>query len=466
MDKRVLQRSLKALQVLGDAGFIMAALVLAYYARFFLQVIPVKYGIPDIKYYLFAAPAVLLILMLAMNYAGLYRETRKPAGLDGILNIFISITAGTVMILAATFFVRGFTYSRAVILFMWILSAVFVTAWRMIYSAFFSLLSKKGFITRRIAVLGATKISAMLIERLKREPGTGYRITGCVDNKLKKGGKFAGVPVLGKTKDLKKIVEKYRLDEVFIGLADYNRKETADMIMENEKIKFMIASDVLGIITKSIDYDEIFGIPVFSVRELPLKYARNRFIKRAFDIAGSFFGLLILSPLFAVVAVLIKLDSGGPVFYRQERVGRDGKIFRVFKFRTMRNDAERRTGPVWAKEDDPRRTRIGAFLRKTSIDELPQLINILTGEMSIVGPRPERPFFVEKFKKDVPRYIERHKVKSGLTGWAQVNGLRGNTSLEERVKYDLYYIENWSLSFELKIIVRTVLEVFHHEDAY
>jgi exopolysaccharide biosynthesis polyprenyl glycosylphosphotransferase len=163
---------------------------------------------------------------------------------------------------------------------------------------------------------------------------------------------------------------------------------------------------------------------------------------------------------------MIKLESKGPVFYRQERVGRDNKVFMIYKFRTMKADAEKKTGPVWAKEGDPRRTKTGEFLRKTSIDELPQLFNILTGEMSLVGPRPERPHFVEKFRKTIPRYLERHRVKAGLTGWAQVHGLRGNTSLEERVKYDLYYIENWSLVLELKILVKTALEVFHHDSAY
>jgi exopolysaccharide biosynthesis polyprenyl glycosylphosphotransferase len=466
MDKRFLQRILKAVQVIGDAGFITAALVLAYYFRFFLKLVPVKYGIPEIKYYLFAAPVVVLIFLLAMNYAGLYREVRKLAGLDEILNITIAITTGTVILLAVTFFIRSFTYSRVAILFMWVFCAVFVTAWRLIYRAVFSFLSAGDFIVQRIAVAGATEVSAVLIDRLNRNPGTGYRIVGCVDNRMKRGKSFAGVPVLGAIKDMKKIIEKNRIDEVFIGLSGYNRREVAEMIMENEGIKFMIASDVLGIITKSIDYDEIFGIPVFSVRDLPLNLGRNRFVKRAFDIFGSFFGLLALSPLFIIAAVIIKLESRGPVFYRQERVGRDSRVFMIYKFRTMGRDAEKTTGPVWAKADDPRRTSFGSFLRKTSIDELPQLINILAGDMSLVGPRPERPHFVEKFKKTIPRYIERHRVKSGLTGWAQVHGLRGNTSLEERVKYDLYYIENWSLLLEIKILIKTVLEVFHHDSAY
>jgi exopolysaccharide biosynthesis polyprenyl glycosylphosphotransferase len=228
----------------------------------------------------------------------------------------------------------------------------------------------------------------------------------------------------------------------------------------------MIASDVLGIITKNIDYDEMFGIPVFEVRELPLNFTFNRMVKRTFDIITSLFALIIFSPVLLIVALMVKCTSIGPVFYGQERVSRDNKKFIMLKFRTMKADAESKSGPVWAKENDPRRTLVGAFLRKTSLDELPQIFNVLKGELSIVGPRPERPHFVEKFRNEIPRYMERHKVKGGLTGWAQANGLRGDTSLEERIKYDLYYIKNWTLWFDIKIIIKTALEIFHHTTAY
>ena len=228
----------------------------------------------------------------------------------------------------------------------------------------------------------------------------------------------------------------------------------------------MIASDVLGIITKSIDYDELFGIPVFEVRELPLNFTFNRMIKRTFDIIVSLTAVLVLSPILVITVILVKLTSKGPVFYGQERVSRDNKKFIMLKFRTMKADAESQSGPVWASENDPRRTPIGAFLRKASIDELPQFLNVLKGDISIVGPRPERPHFVEKFKDEIPRYMERHKVKGGITGWAQANGLRGDTSIEERIKYDLYYIENWTLWFDIKIIIKTALEIFHHKTAY
>jgi len=466
MNKKILQGLIKFLQAMGDMVFITAALILAYYVRFYAGIIPLTSGIPPVKYYYIALPVVLVVILLSMNYAGLYREARRLSGLDEFLNIVLSVSAGTVILIAATFFIRDFTYSRVVIVLMWAFSIIIVEAWRIIYRSIRINLSKREYIIQRIIVAGATDVSKMLVERLNRTPGMGYRIVGYVDNKLKKGKKIDGVPVLGKIKDLTKLIKKEKIDEIFVGLSDYDRKEMAEIIMENEKTRFMIVSDVLSLITKSIDYDEIFGIPVFSVRELPLNKMRNRFIKRTFDIISSLLGLIILLPLFIIVALLIKAGSKGPVFYRQARVGRDNREFKLCKFRTMKQDAEKKSGPVWAKEDDPRRTKLGAFLRKSSIDELPQLINILKGEMSVVGPRPERPHFVKKFRKTVPRYIERHKVKAGLTGWAQVHGLRGNTSIEERVRYDLYYIENWSMMLEIRIIIRTILEVFHHTSAY
>jgi len=338
--------------------------------------------------------------------------------------------------------------------------------WRLIFRVIYNTLNRRGYLTQGILIVGAGDISGNMIERINWHPEMGYKILGCVTDKVKKGKKFKDTAVLGKVKELDKIIKKIKPDEVFVGLPDYNRRDIADTILANEGVKFMIATDILGIITKNIDYGEINGIPVFTVKELPLNLRVNRVIKRTMDIIVSGGGLLILLPLFAAAAVLIKLSSPGPVFYRQDRVGRDNKIFRMYKFRSMKMDAEKATGPVWAKENDDRRTAIGTFLRKSSIDELPQLINVLKGDMSIVGPRPERPHFVEKFKNEIPRYIERHKVKAGITGWAAANGLRGNTSLEERIKYDLYYIENWSLWFDFKIIIKTALEMFHHKGAY
>ncbi|HMB01047.1 MAG TPA: hypothetical protein VKS21_08685, partial [Spirochaetota bacterium] len=279
MKKKTLNRLFKVLLVSGDSVFSLAALVFAYYFRFYAEVVPVKHGIPEVKYYLMAAPVVIIVFLLAFNYTGLYRNDRKHSGYSEIAGVFISVTAGTVILLAGTFFIREFTYSRGAILLMWGATVIFVGAWRLLYRAFYIYLSRKEMIINRILVAGATEMSGMLIERLKRSPGMGYRIVGCLDNKIKKGEKFRGVKVLGGIKELRRVLNEKKVDEVFVGAADYNRKEIADTILENENVSFMIVSDVLGIITKSIDYDSFFGIPVFAVKELPLNKMRNRFMK-------------------------------------------------------------------------------------------------------------------------------------------------------------------------------------------
>jgi exopolysaccharide biosynthesis polyprenyl glycosylphosphotransferase len=466
LDKRSFHNILRSGLVAGDAIITGASVLLAYYLRFYVRFVPLKYAVPPVTDYLYAAPFVVLVFLLAFNYAGLYRMVIGRSRLDEATGVVTASSAAIILLVSATFFFRNVSYSRIVIMHLWVLSVFLLAAWRFFYRGMYLSLSKSEVIIPRIAIIGATEISKILIERLRRQASGSYRIAGVIDNKLKKGKKFCGEPVLGRLKDFASVAEMEKLDEVFIGLSSYDRREIADIILGNEKIKFTIASDILGIMTKSIDYGEIFGIPVFSVKDLPLNSSWNRFVKRAFDIVFSSAALTVLSPFFILIAILVKATSRGPVFYRQERLSRGNKPFMMLKFRTMKVDAEKQSGPVWAKENDPRRTPIGAFLRKTSIDELPQFINVLKGDISIIGPRPERPHFVEKFKDEIPRYIERHKVKGGLSGWAQVNGLRGDTSLEERIKYDLYYIENWNLWFDIKIVIKTVLEIFHHQTAY
>jgi len=466
LNKRNLQRLLKIILLTGDCLFVFVSIITAYYLRFYGNIIQVKYGIPEIKYYIYMSPVVILLYLLSFNYAGLYRDMERKSVVDIFIYVLISSFFAAVISLSLTFFVRTFSFSRIVMILMWVLSVVFLLIWRIVYKSFYLYMYKKEIIIQKILLIGATDISASLIERINLTYGNGYKIVGILDDKLKNKKEFKKIKVLGKIKDANKIVIKYDIDEIFIGIPDFDRKKLTEMILENEGINIKIVSDILGLMTKNIDYDEMFGIPVFSIREIPLDKMRNRIIKRTFDFIFSFIILILLLPFLIVIALLIKLTSRGPVFYKQERVSRGGKIFNIYKFRTMTVEAEKNTGPVWAKKDDARVTAIGKILRRLSLDEIPQLFNVLRGEMSLVGPRPERPVFVEKFKDIIPRYLERHKVKAGITGWAQVNGLRGNTSLQERINYDLYYIENWSLLFDIKIILRTVLEVFHHTSAY
>ncbi len=465
MDKRSLQRLLKFILLTGDCLFVFISIIAAFYFRFYSSVIPVKYGIPEIKYYIYMSPVIILIFILSFNYAALYRDMERKSEADIFIYVFLTSSVSIIVSLAITFFVRAFSFSRIVMIILWISSIILLYIWRLIYRFFYRYLVKKEIIVQRILLIGATEITMSLINRINLIYGSGYKITGVLDDKIKKK-EFNGIKILGKIKELKRVLKQHPVDEIFIGIPDFNRKKLTEIILQNEGINIKVVSDVLGLMTRSIDYDEMFGIPVFSIRELPLDKMRNRIIKRTFDILFSLICIILLSPVFVIVALFVKFSSKGPVFYKQKRISRWGKIFNIYKFRTMTIEAEKKTGPVWAKKEDTRVTPVGKILRKLSLDELPQLFNILKGDMSMVGPRPERPEFVDKFKDIIPGYLERHKVKAGLTGWAQVNGLRGNTPLAERIKYDLYYIENWSLLFDVKIILRTALEVFHHTHAY
>ena len=262
-------------------------------------------------------------------------------------------------------------------------------------------------------------------------------------------------------------MQEHKVDLVVLTLP-FERLDLVKTITErlvNLTVDLQFVPDLLELHTSRLRLTDLAGIPFISVRETALSGA-DRIVKRTFDLVCSAAALLVLSPLLAIIAGLVKLSSPGPVFYRQGRVGRDGRQFQMLKFRSMRSDAEARTGPVWTVENDPRVTGLGRFLRRFSLDELPQLWNVLRGDMSLVGPRPERQVFVEKFSQELPRYFERHRVRSGLTGWAQVHGLRGNTSVEERTLYDLHYVENWSLALDVKIILMTIHHVLRGENAY
>ena len=276
-----------------------------------------------------------------------------------------------------------------------------------------------------------------------------------------------GAPVLGTLDDLHDVVGKYQVDEVIIALPEASQRQLVDIIMRAERgrVSIKVFPDVFQIMASEVSIGDLNGLPLLTIRDVALRGWKLT-LKRAVDIIVSAVTLVILSPIMMLIALLVKLDSRGPAFYCQERMGLDAEPFYMLKFRSMHTDAESCTGPVWARPDDPRRTRLGSLIRRLSIDEFPQLINVLLGEMSLVGPRPERPMFVEQFKQQIPRYMDRHREKAGITGWAQVNGLRGDTSITERTKYDLWYIENWSLGLDFKILLRTAFRVFRDKNAY
>ena len=317
-------------------------------------------------------------------------------------------------------------------------------------------------------IAGTGDLARHVADRILQHSEFGYYVVGFVDDSAGSDTLgYRGLPLLGSLNDARELIQHEQVDQLYIALPLEEHVKMLGLIeiANREGIDVKVIPDLLQFIALRARLEDLDGVPIININDVPLQ-GLNSVVKRVIDITVAALALVVLAVPFAVIAIAIRLSSPGPVFYRQERMGLDRRPFMVLKFRSMDDDAERETGPVWAHEHDPRRTPVGTVLRRFSLDELPQLWNVLRGEMSLVGPRPERPFFVEQFRDRVPQYMLRHKVKSGLTGWAQVNGWRGNTSIEKRIEYDLYYIENWSMTLDFKIMWLTVVRVLFHRHAY
>ncbi|NQT89747.1 MAG: undecaprenyl-phosphate glucose phosphotransferase [Candidatus Omnitrophica bacterium] len=446
-------------RIVSDLFMISFAFMFAYWLRFNSGIIPVIHGIPDIAEYMKPLPIICILLVFIMQSFGLYALKRRLSILDESLAVVKAMTAGLVIFMAATFIYRDFSYSRMMLLICWIDLIIFVSLGRFIINRARFMLRSTNKDFSNLLLIGTGATALRIIRHIKGNPHWNYRVAGAVAvSGEQKQQALDDVSVIGEIDSLNEILSRRDIEEVILTVHSLPREKIMSVILECEKrmIKFRLIADLLGMITSQVDMENIDGIPLLGLKESPLSLNYNRFIKRMMDLTGSTIGLIVLLPAFLIIAILVKLGSPGPVFYRQKRIGEDGTRFNILKFRTMIDKAEKETGAVWAKKDDPRRTNIGTFLRRNNLDELPQFINVLRGQMSMVGPRPERPEFVDKFKEDIPRYMSRHKIRSGVTGWAQINGLRGDTSIEERTKYDLYYVENWSLMFDIKILMMSV----------
>jgi exopolysaccharide biosynthesis polyprenyl glycosylphosphotransferase len=451
--------------VIVDAVMIVAAFFAAYYLRKVTEY-PHPLNPRPFSYYggmLLIQTGTLLVTFFVYR---LYHFKRGLSRIDKSYSLMAAISFGTVASVALTSFVykNELDYPRAMVVYAWILSIVLVMVGRL----FTDWLQGRYRVANpmRVLIVGAGDVGRMILQKITQSPSLGYQAVGFADDTPGRK-EVSGLPVLGPTHQLRLLLQEHNVQEVIIGLPEASHEEVLDLISqaEREKATVRVFPDVFQIIASEISIDDLNGLPLLTVRDVALRGWRL-VLKRAMDFVVSAITLILLSPFLMVLAFLIKLDSPGSVFYAQERMGLDAKPFQMLKFRSMRKDAEKETGPVWATKDDPRVTRLGAFIRRHSLDELPQFINVLLGDMSLVGPRPERPVFVEQFRQIVPRYMERHKEKAGLTGWAQVNGLRGDTSIVERTKYDLWYIENWSLLLDVKIVLKTVFGLFRDENAY
>jgi exopolysaccharide biosynthesis polyprenyl glycosylphosphotransferase len=378
------------------------------------------------------------------------------------------VTICMLITMSASFFYRGFSYSRGVFLILWVLAVACVTFGRYLAMEFEKYLYRRGRELKTVAIVGNHTTASLLYTKLSTERSLGYEVLGYyAEAPAAASASLAQSKHLGTVANLRKDIPVKRLQAVLIALPYEQHSQLLELMnnVEGMNIDLMLVPDVLDMMTSRIRIKEIGGVPFITLKDVPLS-TWNRITKRGFDLVVAAVVLLVTLPLTLLVAILVKITSKGPVFYMQERVGLDGVSFPILKFRSMKTNAEASTGPVRNKKDDNRASWIGKILRRTSLDELPQLLNVLAGQMSIVGPRPERPYFVQQFKQEIPRYLERHRMKTGMTGWAQVNGLRGNAPIDERTKYDIYYIENWSLVFDMKIILKTIHAVIFGEDAY
>jgi exopolysaccharide biosynthesis polyprenyl glycosylphosphotransferase len=451
----------------AQAGFLLALLALdvgctwlAYYIGWLVPANNPRIVIGPFAEFA-ALPAVHTAILIAIFFTQRMYQRRRPIShIDETVKIFIYNTFAALLTVAVLALVLpSLEYHRQLVLIAWAANIALLTLARTIHAQVQWQAQARGVGDDRVLVIGAGEIGQMLMQKIKHNPQLGYQIVGVVDNGKGDRRQYPlDAPVLGTLADVPRIIDKYTIDEVIIGLPESSHQELVSIISlcEREKVGIRVFPDVFQIMASEVTIGDLGGLPLLTIRDVALQGWKLT-LKRVMDVIFSAFGLILFSPFMLLAAILIKLDSPGPVFYTQERMGLDARPFKILKFRSMRVDAEEQ-GPGWTTPDDPRKTKLGALLRRFNIDELPQLINVLIGDMSLVGPRPERPVYVEQFRQSIPRYMDRHREKAGLTGWAQVNGMRGDTSIAERTKYDLWYIENWSIGLDLKIILRTFLQ--------
>lgn len=446
------------LTVLFDVLAISGSFLLAYHFRFFSGIVPIK-DQPEVLEYARALFVIIPVYLWLFREYGLYKTARHVRRVEEIFLVVKAVTFSIVILMAVTFFYRNLSYSRVYLVALWFFSTISISISRYLLIQWEYARKEKKKDISKVLLVGANRNARSIIQWAKHNPHYGKEVVGVLARESALVGKHVeGVPVLGVSDQCENFIEHLKPQEVILLDPTFPRERTTDLVVvcEERLIEFKLGADFYGLMSRNVDVEYVSSVPLLGFRDLPLDDFWNRLIKRIFDVWVSGTLLLFTSPLLALIIILIKADDGGPIFYLQERVGRDEKVFNLLKFRTMAEDAEKETGPVWAKPNDQRRTRFGNFLRRWNLDELPQLLNVLKGDMSLVGPRPERPHFVSQFREVIPRYMSRHKIKSGVTGWAQVNGFRGNTSIQERIKYDLYYMENWSLLFDIEILFMTL----------
>ena len=448
----------------ADLFWVTASWALAYVLRF--HVFPPQLGW-DPDDYAWALAGLLPVVHWTLRARGLYEPQRTGSLVREMGGVVSGLAVTCVLLLAADAALRSFL-SRAMIGVFFAFSTISVIGFRLCGRGVLRHLRRQGYNLRYLLVVGSGELAEATIDSIHDHPEAGLRVIGVLSGDPTRVGRtIQGVRVLGGYESVKNVLASHRVDQVILALPreDGDQLEKLLTELDDEVVTVRLIPDLLHVMTLRSSVEDLDGLPVINLRESPL-VGWAAIQKRAFDVAVTSVALLFAAPVMGLIALAIRTTSGRPILYSQERMGLDGRVFRMWKFRTMRRDAEAASGPVWTREKDDRRTRLGSLLRKTSLDELPQLWNVLRGDMSLVGPRPERPVFIEQFRREIPGYMLRHKVKAGLTGWAQVNGWRGNTSLHERVEHDIYYIQNWTLGLDVRILLMTLWRGWIHRNAY
>lgn len=463
------QKVFNRLLVLIDAVITAFSLILAYIVKFYVFNDGPGPGVLPLGDYImlltFIVPVYLLIYYACSVYAP-KRTVRRRFEIYGIVK---ANTIGIVVLIVILYMIiKEINFSRSVMALFYIFN-VGITSWvRLVLRKGLRTMRSKGYNLKHMLLVGYSRATEEYIDRLKDNPQWGYVACGILDDHVPAGTLYKGVKVLGSLGNLEIILPENKLDEIAITLSlkDYDNLEEIVHICEKSGVHTKFIPDYNSLIPSKPYTEDLMGLPVINIRYVPLTNTGNIILKRIVDILGSLAGIIITSPIMLISAVLVKCSSPGPVIFQQERVGLHNKLFHMYKFRSMEQQSPEDEKKAWTVKNDPRVTRVGRFLRRTSLDELPQLFNILKGDMSLVGPRPERPLFVEKFREEIPRYMVKHQVRPGLTGWAQVNGFRGDTSIKKRIEYDIYYIENWTLGMDIKIIFMTFFTGFINKNAY
>lgn len=463
---------LRLLEFLMDILTLCAGFYFGYRARDYLPLFPQPEGQPPFENYI---PTMLLhcaVIIVMFYFNRLYHMRRTFSRFDLLRSVTGIVTLGVVIVYGfqELLFRNTFLYEnypRSMFFYVWGFSVFFAVIGREVHRRFQVWVRKHGWANDNLLIVGEGGIARDITSKIQNSPELGYNIVGIVTSKEEHQGKMLGIPIVGNFPELSTIIDDYVVQQVIIALPDVKRADLVELVTlcQRGQVDIKIYPDIFAYMAGDMNVDDLGGTPLLTVRDIALRGWKLS-LKRSLDLAGSVFGLVMLSPMMLFTAIVLWLEDKGPIFYTQERMGLDGRPFPMIKFRSMRVDADKLAD--WTTEDDPRVTRVGHFMRRTNWDEIPQLINVLLGHMSLVGPRPEQPQYVRQFREQIPRYMERHREKAGMTGWAQVNGLRGDTSIARRTSYDLWYVENWSLWLDIKIILRTVVQTItgNNRNAY